>query len=139
MNGCCKVCTVVICIQLNTDALQIVADVPDAETQYHAHEFLDVAVQPKPIYITRNEVYSTHRLLSQHLEHLVSVTRQARCISCSLTCLQAPRRDDPLRTIIMELGGVPNLLNDELGEKNEKPVTLELTNRFANVKGSNDC
>ena len=39
----------------------------------------------------------------------------------------------------MELGGVPNLLNDELGEKNEKPVTLELTNRFANVKGSNDC
>jgi Ras GTPase-activating-like protein IQGAP2/3 len=50
----------------------VVADVPDAETQYHAHEFLDVTVQPRPIYISPNEVYSMHTLLTQHLDHLVS-------------------------------------------------------------------
>ncbi len=48
-----------------------VADVPDAETHFHAHEFLDVTVQPKPIYISPNEVYSMHKLLAQHLEILV--------------------------------------------------------------------
>lgn len=49
----------------------IVADVPDAETQYHAHEFLDATVQPKAIFITPNEVYAMHALLSQHLDSLV--------------------------------------------------------------------
>lgn len=49
-----------------------VADVPEAEMHYHAHEFLDVTVQPKPIYISPNEVYSMHSLLAQHLEALVS-------------------------------------------------------------------
>lgn len=48
-----------------------VADVVDAETQYHAHEFLDVAVQAKPIYISPNEVYSMHSLLLKHLDALV--------------------------------------------------------------------
>ena len=48
-----------------------VADVPDAETQYHAHEFLDVTVQPKPIYISPNEVYAMHGLLAQHIDQLV--------------------------------------------------------------------
>ena len=48
-----------------------VADVPDAETQYHAHEFLDVTVQPKPIYISPNEVYAMHGLLAQHIDRLV--------------------------------------------------------------------
>ena len=49
----------------------LVADVPDAETQYHANEFLDVTVQPKPIYISPNEVYAMHGLLAQHIDHLV--------------------------------------------------------------------
>ena len=49
----------------------LVADVPDAETQYHAHEFLDVTVQPKPIYISPNEVYAMHGLLAQHIDRLV--------------------------------------------------------------------
>jgi Ras GTPase-activating-like protein IQGAP2/3 len=48
-----------------------VADVPDAETQYHAHEFLDVTVQPRPIYISPNEVYAMHGLLAQHIDRLV--------------------------------------------------------------------
>ena len=97
---------------------RVVADVQDAEAQYNANEFLDVAVQPKPIYISPNEVYSMHSLLSQHLEVL------------------APNRDDALRTIILELGGVPNLTpTEELSAAREAAITLELTNRFANVKG----
>lgn len=48
-----------------------VADVPDAESHYHAHEFLDATVQPKPIYISPNEVYGMHALLSQYQEKLV--------------------------------------------------------------------
>ena len=35
----------------------------------------------------------------------------------------------------MELGGVPNLMTDEVNDTDDKPVTLELTNRFTNVKG----
>ena len=50
-----------------------VADVSDAETQYHAHEFLDATVQPKAIVITPNEVYAMHTLLSQHLDFLVGL------------------------------------------------------------------
>jgi hypothetical protein len=50
-----------------------VANVPDVETQYHAHEFLDATVQPKPIEISPNEVYSVHRVLSEHLDYLVSI------------------------------------------------------------------
>lgn len=47
------------------------ADVDEPELFFHAHEFLDVTVQPKPIYISPNEVYSMHTLLMQHMEHLV--------------------------------------------------------------------
>lgn len=50
-----------------------VANVPDVETQYHAHEFLDATVQPKPIEISPNEVYSVHRVLSEHLDYLVGI------------------------------------------------------------------
>lgn len=49
----------------------VVANVSDAETEFHAHEFLDATIQPRPIWISPNEVYSMHTLLSQHLDHLV--------------------------------------------------------------------
>ncbi|KAJ6539341.1 ras GTPase-activating protein [Mycena capillaripes] len=93
-----------------------VANVPDAETQFHAHEFLDATVQPKPIYISPNEIYTIHRLLTQYQDHLV---------------LQP---NDILKTILTELGGVPNLGNDELKDARDQVITLELTNRFANVR-----
>ena len=48
-----------------------VANVDSAETQYHAHEFLDATVQPKPIYISPNEVYAMHGLLLRNLDALV--------------------------------------------------------------------
>ncbi|KAJ8482250.1 hypothetical protein ONZ45_g15020 [Pleurotus djamor] len=91
-----------------------VANVADAETTFHAHEFLDVTVQPKPICISPNEIYTMHGLLSQHLDRL------------------APQPNDTLRVIISELDGVPHL-NDELKDARDGAITLELTNRFAHV------
>lgn len=100
--------------------IYLVADVQNAEAQYHANEFLDVAVQPKPIYISPNEVYSMHSFLQQHLDRLTT------------------SRDDPLRAILVELGGVPHLgtTSEELNAARDLAITLELTNRFANVKGT---
>ncbi|KAJ7276452.1 hypothetical protein B0H12DRAFT_1085502 [Mycena haematopus] len=93
-----------------------VANVPDAETHFHAHEFLDATVQPKPIYISPNEIYTIHGLLTQYQDHL------------------APKSNDTLRTILTELGGVPHLGSDELKDARDQAITLELTNRFANVR-----
>jgi Ras GTPase-activating-like protein IQGAP2/3 len=56
---------------LHKSSLETVANVPDVESQFHAHEFLDATVQPKPIYISPNEVYAMHALLSEHLDKLV--------------------------------------------------------------------
>ncbi|TFK28757.1 IQ domain-containing protein-containing RasGAP [Coprinopsis marcescibilis] len=92
-----------------------VANIPDAESQYHAHEFLDVTVQPKPIYISPNEIYTLHSLLIQHQDTLA-----------------AP--DDPMRVILSELGGVPYLDNEELKDARDTAITLNLTNRFASVQ-----
>ncbi|KAG8842212.1 hypothetical protein FRB96_005929 [Tulasnella sp. 330] len=93
-----------------------VADVPDAEAQLHANEFLDATVQPKPIYISPNEVYAMHSLLASQIDQLID------------------SRDDVLRTILTELGGAPNLGTDELKDARDRGVTLDLTNRFAHVQ-----
>ncbi|EKM59178.1 uncharacterized protein PHACADRAFT_86001 [Phanerochaete carnosa HHB-10118-sp] len=104
-------------IQQMTSWLFEVSNVPDAETQYHAHEFLDATVQPKSIFISPNEVYGMHTILSQHLDEL------------------APGREDTLRVILQELDGVPHLGNDELHDARDAAIELQLTNRFAHVKG----
>ncbi|KAJ3515338.1 hypothetical protein NLJ89_g1823 [Agrocybe chaxingu] len=94
-----------------------VASVPDAEVHFHAHEFMDATVQPKPIYISPNEIYSIHSLLLQHQ-------------SSSL----GPERDDTLKVILHDLEGVPHLDNEELKDARDTPIFLELTNRFAYVQ-----
>jgi hypothetical protein len=48
---------------------------------------------------------------------------------------QGPARDDPLRTILHELDGVPQFGNEELKDARDRAITLELTNRFAHVRG----
>ncbi|KAG9101701.1 hypothetical protein FS749_004510 [Ceratobasidium sp. UAMH 11750] len=94
-----------------------VADVPDAETEYHAHEFLDVTVQPKPVYISPNEIYAMHAILTQNVDRVAS------------------DRDDPVKAILAELVGPPTLsATDELKDARDRAITLELTNRFAHVK-----
>lgn len=67
-----------------------VADVPDAETHYHAHEFLDVTVQPKPIYISPNEVYGMHALLSKYLDKLVRNCILLRLLASDLSISRLP-------------------------------------------------
>lgn len=52
-----------------------------------------------------------------------------------MTPVQAASREDPLRVIIHELDGVPHFGSDELKDARDRAVTLELTNRFANVQG----
>lgn len=64
-----------------------VAEVEAAETHFHAHEFLDATVQPKPIYISPNEVYAMHSLLAQHVNILVSL-----CAARHAVCLLKKRR-----------------------------------------------
>ena len=56
--------------------LLLVADVDTAEEHYHAHEFLDATVQPKPIYISPNEVYAMHSFLLKNLDGLVRIFAQ---------------------------------------------------------------
>lgn len=114
--------------------LVTVADVPDAETHYHAHEFLDITVQPKPIYISPNEVYGMHALLSKYQDKLVRTCIFSRLLATDLF-VESPSRDDALRVILHELDGVPHLDNDELKDARDKAITLELTNRFARVRG----
>ncbi|KIK48850.1 hypothetical protein CY34DRAFT_797634 [Suillus luteus UH-Slu-Lm8-n1] len=109
-------CVHTLITQMTNWLVRMVADVPDAESHYHAHEFLDATVQPKPIYISPNEVYGMHTLLSQYQEKL------------------SPDRYDALRVILHELDGVPHLDNDELKDARDRAVTLELTNRFAHVR-----
>ncbi|CAK5275652.1 unnamed protein product [Mycena citricolor] len=94
-----------------------VANVPDADVHFHAHEFLDATVPPKPIYISPNEIYTMHGLLGQYQD-----------------AIAPPSSNDPLRAILSELGGVPNLGSDELKDARDQAITLELTNRFANVR-----
>ncbi|KAG8913135.1 hypothetical protein FRC00_002969, partial [Tulasnella sp. 408] len=99
-----------------TNWLIEVADVPEASVHFHANEFMDATVQPKPIYITPNEVYAMHSVLMSHLDHLVV------------------GQNDTLRQILTELDGVPHLGSDELKDARDRGITLELTNRFAHIQ-----
>lgn len=114
-----------------------VADVPDAESYFYAHEFLDVTVQPKPIYITPNEVYTMHGLLLRHLKAIVRLFNTSKVLYPDFT-IQAPQTNDPLNVILNELVGVPNLADEELKDARDTAITLELTNRFTTVKGEPD-
>jgi hypothetical protein len=51
------------------------------------------------------------------------------------TSSQGPARDDTLRIILHELDGVPQFGNEELKDARDRAITLELTNRFAHVRG----
>ena len=48
---------------------------------------------------------------------------------------QASTKDDTLRVILTELDGVPNVGSDELNEARDTAIELQLSNRFARVKG----
>lgn len=100
-----------------TKWLHAVIDCADAEMQFSADEFLDHTVQQKPvIYISPNEIYSMHVLLTQQLEHL------------------APHADDPLRVILGELGAAPVSNTQELNSARDSEITFELVSRMATLQ-----
>ncbi|CDU23551.1 related to Ras GTPase-activating-like protein IQGAP2 [Sporisorium scitamineum] len=94
-----------------------IIDCPDAEMQFSADEFLDHTVQQKPvIYISPNEIYSMHLLLSQQVDHL------------------APNQEDPLRVILKELGAAPVSNTQELNSARDSEITFELVSRMATLQ-----
>ncbi|CAK5262728.1 unnamed protein product, partial [Mycena citricolor] len=91
--------------------LPLFANVRTADFHFHAHEFLDATVPPKPIYISRMK--STPCTAAWTYQDAIA----------------PPSSNDPLRAILSELGGVPNLGSDELKDARDQAITLELTNR----------
>ena len=95
---------------------------------------MDATVQPKPIYISPNEIYSLHTMLLRHQNQLVRIWSLLLLPIC-LTTNSKAGPDDILRVILSELGGVPHLNNEEFKDVRDTAITLELTNRFADVRG----
>lgn len=96
---------------------------------------MDAAVQPKPIYISPNEIYAIHAMLVQHQNHLVWCRQTMFTMIRPNVTFKGIGRDDTLKVILTELGGVPNLDSEELKDARDTQITLELTNRFAHVQG----
>lgn len=94
-----------------------VIEVPDAELQFSADEFLDHTVQQRPvIYISPNEIYSMHLLVADQIDAM------------------APLAEDPLRTVLTELGPPPVSQTQELNTARDSEITFELVSRRTSLK-----
>ncbi|MCO5613981.1 hypothetical protein L7F22_068261 [Adiantum nelumboides] len=94
-----------------------VVEVQDAEQHFNADEFLDHTVPQRPvIYISPNEIYSMHWLVSQQLDHM------------------APLSEDPLRVTLAELGAPPVSATQELNTARDTEITFELLSRRTSLK-----
>ena len=90
-----------------------VLDVPDAETQFNADEYLDHSLPHKPIiYISPNEIYSMHSLVVQHLD-VIAVNQR-----------------DHLRSLVEELGGAPLPASAELEQARTGEIAMTLKGRL---------
>lgn len=89
-----------------------IASVDDVQSHLRTQDLVEVAAEPKPVTLSRAEIYGMHSLLSAQLDDVAAAD------------------DDPVRKILAELGGVPNVLYQE-GQS--APVTLVLGTRFAEV------
>lgn len=100
-----------------TQWLYNVIDVPDAEMQFNADEFLDHTAQQRPvIYISPHEIYSMHLLVAEQLDAL------------------APNMEDPLRATLAELGAPPGTASQELSDARLGEITFELISRRTSLK-----
>ncbi|GAA6039162.1 hypothetical protein JCM8097_000443 [Rhodosporidiobolus ruineniae] len=96
------------------DWIYEVINVEDAETHFRADEYVDAAAARRPvIYISPNDIYSTHSVLAEHIEVI------------------APEEDDPVRKIIVELGGAPSGSSAELSRARAEEVALTLATRLS--------
>ncbi|KAJ9111090.1 hypothetical protein QFC19_001288 [Naganishia cerealis] len=89
-----------------------VASVDDVESHLNTQELVEKSVEPKPITMTRAEIYAIHRTLMREEDAIIV------------------SESDAMRGILKELDGVPNVLYQE-GQS--APVTFALSNRFAKV------
>ncbi|GAA5820880.1 hypothetical protein JCM11251_001859 [Rhodosporidiobolus azoricus] len=88
--------------------------VEDAETHFRADEYTDAAASRQPvIYISPNDIYSTHSVLAQNLSII------------------APEEDDPVHKILIDLGGAPSGSSAELSRARAEDVALTLATRLA--------
>ncbi|CAG8437380.1 10108_t:CDS:10 [Acaulospora colombiana] len=87
-----------------------VTDIGEAEAFFGIDEFDDLARTHNPIiYISPQEIYSTHELLLQQLDHI------------------SPQSNDVMRHIFQDLGEAPSFEDDS----DEKEISLTLTSRLA--------
>ncbi|GEM11050.1 ras GTPase-activating protein [Rhodotorula toruloides] len=87
--------------------------IEDAETFFRADEYVDAAASRRPvIYISPNDIYATHSILVETLDVI------------------APEEDDPVRQILVELGGVPTASSAELERARADEVALTLATRL---------
>ncbi len=92
--------------------LQAVVDVPDAEMQFSAEQFVEQALNDTPvIYISPNEIYALQQLLNQQLETV------------------APAQSDPIRRLLSEIGAPPSSASADLNVARDSEITLELVGR----------
>ncbi|MBW0545430.1 hypothetical protein O181_085145, partial [Austropuccinia psidii MF-1] len=89
-------------------------DVEEAEVHFAMDEYLDHTISNKPtIYISPNEIYSTHSLIMKDLDRI------------------APGSEDPLRMIVLELGSAPSTASAELDQARASEIALRLENKLA--------
>ncbi|GAA6013146.1 hypothetical protein JCM10207_006185 [Rhodosporidiobolus poonsookiae] len=88
--------------------------VEDAETHFHTDNYADAAASSRPtIYISPNDIYSIHSVLNEHLD------------------IVAPEEEDPVRGILVELGGAPSGgASAELARARAENVYLTLATRI---------
>ncbi|GAA5972838.1 hypothetical protein JCM11641_003965 [Rhodosporidiobolus odoratus] len=88
--------------------------VDDAETHFRTDEYVDAAAARQPvIYISPNDIYSTHSVMVDGLDTI------------------APEEEDPVRKIIIELGGAPAGSSAELMRARADQIALTLATRLA--------
>ncbi len=105
----------------------------DAETHLHTQHLVEVGVEPKPVTVSRAEIYNVHGLLLRNQAAIVGRSDRPvlrAVLDSPATQMASPQ--DPIGVVLDELEGVPNVAYQEGANL---PVTLVLTNRFANVRG----
>ncbi|SGY18090.1 BQ5605_C015g07977 [Microbotryum silenes-dioicae] len=91
----------------------IVINVEDAELHFHSDAYVDAVAAHRPvIYISPNDIYSTHGIIAENLD------------------VVAPEPHDPLKAIIEELGGAPASSTGELNRARADTVPLTLMTRL---------
>jgi Ras GTPase-activating-like protein IQGAP2/3 len=116
-----------------------VIHVEDAEVHFRADEYIDAAAARRPvIYISPNDIYSTHNVIADNIEVIVRRSPFLSLLAAFTDRLhqQAPDEDDALRAILAELGGVPASNTVELSRARADEIALTLMTRMRPHEGA---